>query len=324
MVMNAPPAVSPEQAEAFVARRLSLRHLRVLLAVADGGSVSAAAELLHVTQPAVSKALAELEQELGQTLFARRGRSFRATAVGERLLLLARKLEADLRRGSEDIASMVRGASGALLIGATNAVLAEVLPNALVAMKADYPQVTLSVRTHALRDLFAELRAGRLDMVIARTPEPEEPTDLEGHSLGEIPEVVIMSLNHPLAKARRVSWEQLRDQTWIWQLPGTRSRALLDRMWQNIGLPPPTQLIELGDVMLAMELMRRMPLVNIVPLHVARLATRRGIAKILPLPVDIRLSSLMVWHLPEPQGEAVQHFKMLLDRAAIDAAQAGD
>ncbi|MDP1533685.1 MAG: LysR family transcriptional regulator [Rubrivivax sp.] len=142
-----PPAVSPEAAQAFVMRRMSLRHMRVLLALAEERGLSAAAEALHVTQPAVSKALAEIEQGLGATLYSRRGRGFRATSLGSKLIALARKLEADLTRGGEDVASTVRGASGELLIGATNAALAQVLPEAMAAMKRDHPNVTLSART---------------------------------------------------------------------------------------------------------------------------------------------------------------------------------
>ena len=110
---------SPEAAEQFVSRRLSLRHARVLLALEDTGNVSQAADMLHVSQPAVSKALAELEQGLGQTLFLRRGRNMQPTPVGRRLLVLARKLEGDLQRAAGDVAAMVRGASGEVRIGAT-------------------------------------------------------------------------------------------------------------------------------------------------------------------------------------------------------------
>ncbi|MDT9000093.1 LysR substrate-binding domain-containing protein [Paucibacter sp. APW11] len=300
---------------------MSLRHLRVLLALSEAGSLSAAADVLHVTQPAVSKTLAEIEQGLGQTLFARRGRSLRATALGRRLVLLARKLEAGLARGGEDVASMVRGASGELLIGSTNVALAQVLPDAMAAMKAEYPCVTLSVRTHALSELFAELRSGRLDMVIARVPPDELPTDLESLCLIEQPEVLVISAQHPLAKVRgRVSWETLSEQAWIWHLPHTRSRALQDRRWQQMGLPLPRNVIETGDLILTLNLLRRMPCVTIMPMHVARVAAQFGVAVILPLEASLGLADLTLWHLREPQGELVERFKQLLHLAAQQAA----
>lgn len=311
------PSVSPEEAESYVMRRMSLRHLRVLLALSEAGSLSAAADALHVTQPAVSKTLAEMEQGLGQTLFARRGRSLRATALGQRLIQLARKLEAGLARGGEDVASMVRGASGELLIGSTNAALAQVLPDAMAAMKLEFPNVTLSVRTHALSELFSELRSGQLDMVIARVPAHDLPTDLESLCLIEQQEVLVISAQHPLAKAGgRVGWDTLSQQAWIWHLPHTRSRALQDKRWQQMGLPLPRNVIETGDLMLTLSLLKRMPCVTIMPMHVARMAAQAGVAVILPLEANLGLADLTLWHLREPQGELVERFKQLLSEAA--------
>ncbi|MEH0166377.1 LysR family transcriptional regulator [Paucibacter sp. JuS9] len=307
---------SPEEAENFVLRRMSLRHLRVLLALHETGSLSAAAQALFVTQPAISKALSEIESGMGQTLFARRGRSLRATACGQRLVELAQKLDADLRRGAGDLGSIVRGASGELLIGSTNAALAKLLPEAIVAMKQEQPKVTISVRTHALSSLFAELREGRLDLVIARVPPQELPADLEGLRLIEQSQVLTISSHHPLAKVRELDWELLTQQAWIWELPGTRSRALQDRMWQNLGLPLPTNVIETGDLMLALSLMKRMPLLTVMPQHVAKLAAQTGVLVILPVTVDQSLSDLTVWHLREPQAAMVERFKELLLEAA--------
>ncbi|MDM4768137.1 LysR substrate-binding domain-containing protein [Pelomonas sp. SE-A7] len=310
--------ISPDEVENFIRRRLSLRHLRMLLALNATGTISAAAESLHVTQPAVSKALAEIEGGVGQALFARRGRSLRPTAMGQRLVDLALKLDADLRRGAGDLGSMARGASGELLVGSTNAALAKILPEAIVAMKAEHPSVTISVRTHALSSLFAELREGRLDLVIARVPPQELPADLESSRLIEQTQVLTISSIHPLAKAGPVGWETLTRQAWIWELPGTRSRALQDRMWQGLGLPLPTNVIETGDLMLALSLMKRMPLLMVMPQHVARVAAQTGVLNILPLAMDSGLSDLTAWHLREPQGELVLRFKQLL----LEAAQA--
>ena len=314
--MHPHPEGGPEAAEQFVRRRMSLRHLRTLIALREAASLSAAADLLHVTQPAVSKTLAEVEQGLGQTLFIRHGRGLRATALGERMVALARKLEADLQRGGEDVAAMVRGAAGELLIGATNAALAHVLPETVARMKEACPHITLSIRTHALRDLFKELRQGRLDLVVARVPQDDPPVDLESHCLVQQREVLVASAHHPLTRARRVGWETLCEQTWIWPLPGTRSRVLQERLWAQRGVPLPRNVIETGDLMLSLSLMRRMPCLTIMPLHAARLATQHGIGLILPLEADLGLADLTVWHLPEPQSEHVHHFKALLQATA--------
>lgn len=312
-----PSGAAPKQAEDFVTQRLTLRHLRVLLALSNEGSVSAAAEVLHVTQPAVSKILGELEGGLGQTLFIRRGRRMRATALCERLLVLGRKLEADLRRGGEDVASLARGVSGELLVGATNAALTDLLPDAVTALKIESPSVAVSVRTHSLAGMFEDLRQGRLDIVIARVQATDAPGDLERLRLMRQKEVLVISNCHPLASSRHLSWEVLAEQSWIWPLPGTRMRVLQDSQMQRKSLALPTQLFQTDDLMVTVSMMRRMPLVGYLPESVARAVAREGHVRILALEgTELPLDEMCAWHLREGQSELIERFKQLLLEAA--------
>ena len=301
----------------FVLRRLTLRQLRVLEAAHDTQSLSAAAELLHVTQPAISKALGEMEQSLGQTLFVRRPRGLRATVLCERLVALSRRLDVELRRGADEIHALLSGADGELRIGATNAALPQVLPDALAAMKLLHPHITLTVRTHALSSLVDELRRGSLDLVLARLHPSDMPQDLQGRVLMRQPEVLVMSSHHPLARQRNLTWEALQREAWIGHLPGTRTREMQERHWRSLGLQPPANQIVSGDAMLTLSLLRRMPLLAILPQPLARFATQQGITKILPLEADLGLADLSVWHLREPQSSQVEAFKELLQQAAL-------
>ncbi|MBH9577372.1 LysR family transcriptional regulator [Inhella sp. 1Y17] len=306
----------------FVQRRLTLRHLRVLEAMHATGKLSAAADLLNVTQPAVSKTLSELEKGLGQTLFARSKRGLHATVLGERLIALGRRLEGELQRSSDEMRTILNGALGELQIGATNAALPQVLPDALAAMKKAHPLITLTVRTHALSDLIGELRQGRLDLVLARLPPHEMPADLEGQMLMRQPEVLVISTQHPLAQQRHWSWDALQGEAWIGHLPGTRTRALHDRLWAKLGLPPPANQIVCGDAMLSLALLRRMPLLAILSRPLARFAAQQGLVRILPLEADLGLAELSVWHLRSPQSPWVAEFKRLLASAAREVEAA--
>lgn len=304
----------------FVRSRLSLRHLRMLAALAETGSLSSAAEKLHVTQPAVSKTLAEVEIGLGQTLFARRGRNAGITEAGKQLLALARRLDAVLDRGGSEFAALARGSAGQLLIGATNAALPRLLPNAIAAMKAEQPTLMLSVRTHALGAMLDELRHGRLDLVLARMPEHEPPHDLSAHLLGPARQLVVMSLKHPLARARQLDWELLARQAWVWPLPGTHTRHLQERFWQERALPWPGNRIETGDISLVLTLLQRLPLLALMPEDSARAAARAGLAKILPLEVPIGLSDLVAWSLPRSTQASPPSLERLLHHLSAAAA----
>ena len=305
-----PPRNEPEN---FVARRMTLRHARVLLAVLEAGSVSGAADRLSVTQPAISKTLAEIEEGLGSPLFAGSKRNPRPTAMCMRLAILARKLEANLRRAADDVGSVARGASGELLIGTSNAALLRIVPDVMVAMRREFPRLTLNITSHPVHKLFEDLRAGRIDIMMARVPKEEYPADLRAFVLGAVPEVVTMSRCHPLAKAQRVSWEGICESDWIWPLKGTRKRELQDRFWRRMGLPPPRSLVELGDSALAIAMMDRHPLCAVLPLHTAQLGQHFGVVTIAPLSIDIDMGDLALWHANEPQTDVVERFKSIVE-----------
>lgn len=303
-------------AELFIKQRLSLRQLRLLQALHQSNSLSAAADALHVTQPAVSKALSEMEDGVGQTLFERRGREMHATALGRRLLALADHMDVELCRASEDAGSIVRGTTGEMVIGASTAALAQLLPDALTAMKREYPLLTIRVYTHSLPVMLEGLREGRIDLLVAQLIPDIVPNGLESKLLAPQREVLTISSHHPLAQRPEVTWEELSTQAWIGQLPGTRMYLLQERMWQRLRLAPPTNVIATDDTLLALELMKREPLVALLPEQIARLAVSYGQVKILPLVAEFGMIELCVWHSRQPQRDVVKRFKALLHEAA--------
>jgi DNA-binding transcriptional LysR family regulator len=312
---------TPEQ---FVTRRMTLRHARTLLAVMEAGSVSAAADRLNVTQPAVSKTLAEIEEGVGAPLFAGSKRHPRPTALCMRLATLARKLEAALRRAANEAGSFARGATGELVIGASNAALQGLLPDAAVEMLAEFPNLTLTFSGHPVERMFDELRAGSIDVVLARVPWDEHPADLRPTLLGNVPEVLVVSRRHAMAADRsRITWEAACGSAWLWPVKGTRKRELQDRMWRRNALPAPSSVVELGDTALALSLLQRCELFAILPQHTAEMAQRLGVADTVPLAVDYELGDLYLWHTNEPQTEVVERFKQVVSRIARQRVAAG-
>lgn len=291
---------------------MTLRHARVLLAVLEAGDLQGAAERLNVTQPAVSKALTEMEEGLGAPLFAGNRRHQRPTALCVRLAAAARALEANVRRAAEEIGAVARGAAGELLIGASNVALIRLVPQAIALMQREFPRLNLNVISHPVPRMFDELRAGRIDVLVARAPFHVPPGDLCTTGLGDIPEVVVASVSHPLSSARRLTWEAACGSAWLWPLKGTRKRDLQDRFWRRQGLPRPDSVIEVGDTALSLSLLQGNPMFAVLPLHSAQMAERFGIARIVSLKVDLPLGDLSMWHVLEPQGEVVQRFKAIV------------
>lgn len=301
----------------LLSRQVNLRQLRALAAVVETGSTSQAAERLHVTQSAVSKTVTELERLLGQTLVERHQRSFCATPVGHRLVELAARIEFELDRCAHDIDALCGGAAGELRIGATNAALAHLLPQAMAELKAEQPGAVLQIHTDAVPQMIERLRGGGLDLLVARLQADEMPPDLVGQALMSQREVVVISAHHPLAHQKQWRWEQLQDQAWIIPFQGTQSRTLLDRAWRRRGLTPPVNQIATGDLGLSFSLLRRAPMVAYMASQQAQLAAWLGIAKILPLQTDLGLPDLAVWWRRDRLSPLAQQFKALLIRAAL-------
>lgn len=313
------PAPLPSQ---YLLRHLTLRQLRMLAAIGECGSFSRAAESLHVSQPAVTKGVKEVETGLGQTLFVRSGRSVRATPFGTRLVELAQRLQAELQRGADELQALHGGNGGVVQVGATNVVLAELLPQALAEFKRLHPWVTVNVRTHALPVLNQEHRDGSIDLVLARVHASDQPRELVGQALRREPERMVMSVRHPMARLRHWRWSELHGAAWIGPVAGTQTRLRFDRLWAAQGLTPPPNQIVCGDAMLSFALLRRMPLLGIMPRSLALFVARHGHAKILPLEADLGLAELSVWHRREPLAPWVKAFlERLLEAAAQPAPQ---
>lgn len=317
--MNPPPDDGQEPADHFLQHTLSLRHLRVLLALSETGSLVAAAARLGVSQPAVSKALAELETGLGVTLHARRGRNSDAPVAASRLLQLARRLESELQRAGDELRAHSAASSGELRVGATNAALGALLPQAVAAVKAEHPTLTVSVQAHTRPQMLTELRQGQLDLVVSRVPDQGRPTDLKAHALCATRQAVVMSVNHPLVRMRQPSWELLAQQAWVWPLPDTDARAQQDRLWQTRGHALPVNRIETGDLGLIFALFRCMPLLALVPEDSAKAAALAGQARIVPLDVPAVRRDLVAWQRADddnPLLARLVHHLVLAARSA--------
>src|SRR5215470_5518011 len=144
-----------------------LRHFRSFVAVADGGTVSRAAQRLHMSQPALSRQIADLERELGVQLFDRVARRLTLTRHGEELLARGRRLLSEMDAIQERAQSLAGGAAGVLRIGATAQVIETSLSHVLPRYRRLYPNVDLQVVEDGAKDLIARVRDGEAHIVIA-------------------------------------------------------------------------------------------------------------------------------------------------------------
>lgn len=229
--------------------RIKLRHLSVLLAVAEHGSLVRAGQALAVTQPAVSKALAECERIVGQPLLRRTRKGVELTQAGRTLVRYAGSSLRTLREGLDSIAQLRSTDAPVLQLGALPNVAATVLPPAVQRFLVAEPQARVRVRTGSNAHLVGLLRQGELDVVVGRMAEPG---DMQGLSFEYLyPEVVVFAVRpgHPLAQAKqRPSLAQLRHYRMVLPDSGTRLREAADQFLLASGLGHPAHVVETIDV----------------------------------------------------------------------------
>jgi LysR family pca operon transcriptional activator len=175
--------------------------VRCFLEVARLSSVGQAAEALAISQPAVSKTLRELEDRLGTALFERTGRRLRLTAAGRLFQKHAGLSLTELDRGIRALQGGEASGGGLLSVGVLPTVATRVLPRAAIAFAAAVPGTTLRVSTGPNSSLIAQLREGRLDLVVGRLAPPDAMAGLVFEQLYAEALVAVVRAGHPLVAA---------------------------------------------------------------------------------------------------------------------------
>lgn len=182
----------------------TLRQLEYLVAVADHGTFGAAADVVHVSQPAMSSQIAELEQRLGVTLFERDRRGARVTPEGEAIVAAARRVlaEADhlVRLASDRRGDLV----GTLSLGVIPTMAPYLLPTVVREIRRRYPSAELVLKELRTAELVEALHQGTLDVGLLAAPVPELDRTVEVAELARDPFVLALPDGHPFAGASRL------------------------------------------------------------------------------------------------------------------------
>jgi DNA-binding transcriptional LysR family regulator len=215
---------------------MELQQMRYVVAVAETGSFTRAAERCFVVQSALSHQVAALERELGVRLFARTSRRVEITAAGEAFLASARLALAAAERAGVDAAAAAGQVRGTLRLGVIPTVTALDVPPALRAFRSAHPQVAVSLRVAASDALVAAVRAGELDVAVLGLPADVPPSGVRHRELAREPLVAVVGAGHALAGRVRVDLAALADETFADFPAGSPGRAQSDRAFTAAGL----------------------------------------------------------------------------------------
>ncbi|WP_322005674.1 LysR substrate-binding domain-containing protein [Paraburkholderia tropica] len=218
--------------------------MHLLVAIDTYRNLTQVADVTHVTVPAVSKALAELEKGMGLTLFSRTAQGLVPTAYGECLIRHARDMLTILHQARDELKALSSGAEGKVHIGMLPASASVLLPQALSLLKQRSPGTNVVVIEGTTGSLLPELWQGRLDLVVGRLPPPDTLGSFEEKELLEYPVTLVTGRHHPLARKKNLKWADLHPYPWILPPPGSILRDPLERALEVNGVPLSNNYIE--------------------------------------------------------------------------------
>lgn len=260
-------------------RTLRLRHLELLVALSEAPTMRGAAARLHLSQPAISKMLGEIESCFGAKLFERSHQGIHANAVGSSAVFRARAVLNELARATEDVDAMQSGITAVLRVGAPS--VTATIPAAIVELRRRMPGAAVQLREGRVHELIHRLLDGELDCVFgAITPElisSDVIGLLEPVVLLEDQLCVLASSANESVTGRRLRWADLQAAPWVVPPKETLVRQAFMTAFLNSGVTPPVPVIEaMSSVTIGTVLRKDPSLVCAVRLEHALDETARG------------------------------------------------
>ena len=214
-------------------RRPSLNSLRLFLQVAQNRSFSETSRNANLSQPALSRTIRLLEEELGTRLFDRNSRNVSLTAAGEAMLPIVERLTADFDHAFSELALTFSGARGRVVVGALPSVAASILPSAIASFLRSHPQVEIVVRDHLSGALYQQMQERQIDLAIATPPEEGEFTF---EPFMEDPMVLVAPTGQQSDGTATVDWSIFKDRPFIAMAPRSSVRNLTDLAMHRAGI----------------------------------------------------------------------------------------
>ena len=252
---------------------MDLRLLRYFMACVENRTMHAAAQVVHISQPALSKAIADLEATLGVTLLERRPRGVAPTPYGQTLFRYAKMIDSDVRRATAEIEAMRGTTRGTIVIGVIptmTALMGDVAHRVL----ERHPGLKLKLRVAFSSELASALLEGELDLALLLLPEGQSPPGLAFEPLIGTRPVVVVRKGHPLADGSRCSLADLSRFPWLIPDYPASHKASVHRAYLDAGLPPPEAAVSVSTAVFFDDLILGSDLISIVPSALLSARTR--------------------------------------------------
>jgi DNA-binding transcriptional LysR family regulator len=267
-----------------IGRRLKLRDLHILLAVVQHGSMARAAAELAISQPAVSKAIADMEHTLGLRLLDRSRNGIEATAYGRALVRRGLAIFDELKHGVEELKFLADPTAGELRIGSTESIAAGLLPAVIERFSREYPRVHLDVAQAVISTLhYRELRERSIDLLLGRIPSPFAEDDFAADVVYDDQVVIVSGRQSKWARSRSLRLADLAGEPWILPPADTLPGSLAADLFRAGGAEMPRAHITTLSIHLCCRLVASGRFVATLPTSVLRFGDVARSLKNLPI-----------------------------------------
>ena len=255
------------------------RLLHHFLAVVDSKGISAAAAELHITQPALTKSVRQLEDILGVELFERLPTGVVPTRFGEILARRARLMELEYRHAIAEIQAIKGGTGGTINVGAGPVWAVRILPPIIAAFRRQQPKVKVKLRIGVIDTLVPALLGGELDLVCASLDFPAHPEFVK-EQLVDLKHVLVARAEHPLAGRKDIAVKELLDFPWLTLINDYVGTSRVGSFFAANELQPPRIAVETTSISAALNLVREDDLILSIPTLMLPHAELFGLCKL--------------------------------------------
>jgi LysR family transcriptional regulator of gallate degradation len=264
---------------------MDVRHFTHFLAVVESKSVGRAAELLKITQPALSKSIRRLEDTLQVQLFDRGPEGMAPTIYAEALAERARFIAIEMKHAIEEIGALRGAMSGAVSVGSVPSLMGPLLGPVTARLAAKRPELRINVVEGFLDTLLQQLRKGELDLVLGTWTESGVPDEFEGEFLFRDGIVVAARKGHPLLAGGRVSLKMLRRFPWVMALEPDPMRGRMRAIFVRHRMEPPEPRVTTNSASYIKAVLAASDFVSLMPRHLLATEEAAGLLAALPLTV---------------------------------------
>lgn len=269
---------------------MKIRQLNEVLAIVERGSLRAAARHLGTAQPAITRSIRELEQELGAELFERSVSGMVLTPIGAAVVKRATVVDSELRRIKDEVAQLKGLRSGMVSLGLSTAPHVSLLPRVLGPFQRVYPDIRLNIEEGLFPSMEAQLRNGSIDFYIGPVAEDRTSSEFKVEKLMDNTRVVLSRRGHPLRSATTL--QQLANARWVATSVTIDSRAELDPVFERAGLPAPVIALQAHSALTMIVAAASSDLLAILPLQWLEFAQSTGLLEHVPIREEIEAPAL--------------------------------